>query len=85
MGIFLPAFSLLLDNDSTNPSGLMVSAVGQLLALAASHGGPFREAIVKLETPTREVLEKAMRTALGQRGGSAAQTSAKPQISLRAF
>jgi hypothetical protein len=67
------------------PSPLQSIALSQVLALASSHGAPFREAIVKLEPPTREVLESSIRSALGSQSSQGGQNFAKPQISLRAF
>jgi hypothetical protein len=85
LGIFLPVLALFLDDAQTPSNPLHVVALSQVLNFASSNASPFREAIGKLDAPTRDILETSIRSALGKQASTHSQTSAKPQISLRAF
>jgi hypothetical protein len=85
MGALLPALSLLLDQEHESPHSMRAVAMSQVLGFAANNAGPFRQAISKLDVSTQGTLEVSIRSALGKQGPSNVQTSARPQISLRAF
>lgn len=88
LGVFLPTISLLL--STTAPSqpiaaSLTTQTISQLLSFATSSPMAFKEALGKLDASTRELLEQCIRRAVGNSSASAAQVTAKPQISLRSF
>ncbi|TRM58754.1 armadillo-type protein [Schizophyllum amplum] len=85
LGILLPTIALLLLNAQSNPSPVTSQSVVQLLAFATLSPVAFKDAAAKLEPDMRDLLEQAVRRAVGGSAAAQAQASAKPQISLRAF
>ncbi|KDR82328.1 hypothetical protein GALMADRAFT_237575 [Galerina marginata CBS 339.88] len=88
LGVFLPTISLLLAN--TQPSqpvaaSITTQTVSQLLSFATTSPVSFKDALGKLDAPTRELLELCIRRAVGGSAAGASQMAAKPQISLRSF
>jgi hypothetical protein len=86
LGVLLPTITLLLSNSQAAATPVTSQSVKELLAYATSSPAAFKEAAGKLDPATREVLEQSVRRAVG--AGSqptTAQSSAKPQISLRSF
>lgn len=86
LGVLLPTITLLLSNPQAAATPVISQSVRELLMYATSSPAAFKEAAGKLDPPTKELLEQSVRRAVG--GGSAstaAQNSAKPQISLRSF
>lgn len=84
LAVLLPTMTLLLEPASTPLPGLHTQTIGQVLIFAASSPLAFKEATMKLNVETREVLEASVRQALGG-GKTAASDAHKPQISLRSF
>ncbi|KIM27128.1 hypothetical protein M408DRAFT_16736 [Serendipita vermifera MAFF 305830] len=85
LGVILPTLALLLDTSRSPPSSLHTQTVPIVLNLATSAPVPFKEVTEKLEPAVRETLETAVRNALASRQQTSSQSSAKPQISLKAF
>ncbi|KAI5895636.1 ARM repeat-containing protein [Schizophyllum commune H4-8] len=85
LGVLLPTIALLLLNAQSSPSPVTSQSVVQLLAFATTSQVAFKDAAAKLEPETRELLEQAVRRAVGGNSAAQAQASAKPQISLRSF
>ncbi|KAL1740521.1 armadillo-type protein [Schizophyllum fasciatum] len=85
LGILLPTIALLLLNAQSSPSPVTAQSVVQLLSFATTSPVAFKDAAAKLEPETRELLEQAVRRAVGGNSTAQAQASAKPQISLRSF
>ena len=85
LGVLLPTIALLLLNAQSSPSPVTSQSVVQLLAFATTSPVAFKDAAAKLEPETRELLEQAVRRAVGGNAAAQAQASAKPQISLRSF
>lgn len=86
LGVILPTLALLLDTSRSTPSPVHVQTVPIVLSLATSAPAPFKEVTEKLDTAVRETLQTAVRQALaGKQQQTSAQTSSKPQISLKAF
>ncbi|KAI5983848.1 armadillo-type protein [Pisolithus albus] len=82
--IILPTITLLLRPSLLPAPSIHSSAVSQLLTLAASSPTSFKEAAAQLDPKVREVLELSIRKAV-EGTPAAAQSTAKPQISLRSF
>ncbi|KIK24912.1 hypothetical protein PISMIDRAFT_97684, partial [Pisolithus microcarpus 441] len=82
--IILPTITLLLRPSLLPAPSIHSSAVSQLLTLAASSPTSFKEAAAQLDPKVREVLELSIRKAV-EGTPAAAQSAAKPQISLRSF
>jgi hypothetical protein len=85
LGVILPTLALLLDTSRSPPSPLHVQTIPIVLGLATSAPAPFKEVTEKLDATVRETLQAAVRQALAGRQQLSAQSSAKPQISLKAF
>ncbi|KAF8966949.1 clathrin-coated vesicle protein [Flammula alnicola] len=88
LGVFLPTISLLLANAPPSQpvaTSVTTQTIAQLLSFATTSPSAFKEAAGKLDTSTRELLEHSIRRAVGGTANAAAQSAAKPQISLRSF
>jgi HEAT repeat-containing protein 5 len=82
--ILLPVIGLLLQHAQTHSSALKSQTVSQLLLFATSSPLAFKEAAGKLDSVTKEILEQALRCAVGE-VTSKGQNVAKPAISLKSF
>jgi hypothetical protein len=83
LGILLPAIAILLRaSQSTKITSLTVT---QLLTFASVGPLAFKNAAGKLDSPTRELLEQAVRRSVGTHTPGSGVLSTKPQISLRSF
>ncbi|KAG5653101.1 hypothetical protein H0H81_002326 [Sphagnurus paluster] len=85
LGVLLPTIALLLSNSQTAPSPVTTQTIAQLLIYATSSPAAFKDAAAKLDNTTRELLEQSIRRAVAGTASTAAQSTAKPQISLRSF
>lgn len=93
IGILLPVYILLLQSPDTSssPSSIHAQSVAQILNLASAAPAAFRDATGKLEQKQREILEAAVRKAMGASSASTGQKSgadaagSKPKIELRSF
>ncbi|KAF8970799.1 hypothetical protein BDZ97DRAFT_1914290 [Flammula alnicola] len=89
LGVLLLTISHILLANAP-PSQLVTASVitqtmAQLLSFTTTSPSAFKEAVGKLDTSTRELLEHSVRRAVCGTANAAAQSAAKPQISLRAF
>ncbi|KAF8648973.1 hypothetical protein AX16_006087 [Volvariella volvacea WC 439] len=82
LGVLLPTISLLL---TTQTSPIATQTVAQVLSYATSSPNAFKEAAGKLDPATKELLEQAIRRAVGNAAPAPTTTAVKPQISLRSF
>ncbi|KAF8206326.1 armadillo-type protein [Mycena galopus ATCC 62051] len=86
LGVLLPTITLLLTNPQAAATPVTAQSIKELLTYATSSPAAFKEAALKLDPATRELLEQSVRRAMGAGSqSSATQSSAKPQISLRSF
>lgn len=96
LGVALPTLIFLVSSPSgqTRQSGgdaaspmerLHSVVVNHLVSLATTAPQPFKEATGKLEAEQKEVLENAIREAIGGSSGGKATKDTKPTIALRSF
>ncbi|KZV63558.1 clathrin-coated vesicle protein [Peniophora sp. CONT] len=85
LGVLLPTLTTLLEPAASSPSALHAQAIAQLLVFASASPTAFKEASANLDAETRDRMQGAVREALSSHASATTTSTAKPQISLRAF
>ncbi|KAH7905717.1 armadillo-type protein [Hygrophoropsis aurantiaca] len=84
LGVIVPTITLLLRPAQMSLSPVHKNAVSQLLSFASSSPESFREATIRLDSTTRDLLEVSIRRTV-EGHAITNQPTTKPQISLRSF